>query len=78
MDEQVQRILDLGGPLTSQIHELLLDLYPMAVLTADSENIGYGSGTGYRGLKFTVAPFDGYVRLGIAGGATLPDPDGFM
>jgi hypothetical protein len=78
MDPQVQRILDLGGPLTILIHELLLDLYPTAVLTADSENIGYGSSTGYRGLKFTVAPFDGYVRLGIAGGASLPDPAGLM
>lgn len=78
MDPTVQRILDLGGPLTVRIHELLLDIYPTAVLTADSENIGYGASTGYRGLKFTVAPFAGYVRLGIAGGAALPDPDGLL
>ncbi|MEV4314507.1 DUF1801 domain-containing protein [Actinocrispum sp. NPDC049592] len=78
MDPAVQRILDLGGPLTILIHELLLDVYPTAVLTADSENIGYGASTGYRGLRFTVAPFDDYVRLGIAGGASLEDPTGLL
>jgi hypothetical protein len=78
MDSAVQRILKQGGPLAHQTHELLLELYPTAVLTADSENIGYGASTGYKGLKFTLAPFTGYVRLGIAGGATLPDPEGLM
>ncbi|MBP2331070.1 hypothetical protein JOF56_011455 [Kibdelosporangium banguiense] len=76
--EALKAILDRGGPLTVELHELLLELFPGAVLTADDENIGYGTSTGYKGLKFTVAPFTGYVRLGIAGGASLPDPEGLM
>ncbi|WP_051793843.1 DUF1801 domain-containing protein [Kibdelosporangium aridum] len=75
---EVRALLDKGGPLTIELHELLLELFPDAVLTADSENIGYGTTTGYKGLKFTVAPFTGYVRLGIAGGASLPDPAKLM
>lgn len=76
--QQLKAILERGGPLTVELHELLLELFPDAVLTADQENIGYGTTTGYKGLKFTVAPFAGYVRLGIAGGASLPDPGGLM
>lgn len=78
MTEQVKAILERGGPLAAELHELLLELFPDAVLTADAENIGYGATTGYKGLKFTVAPFTGYVRLGIAGGASLPDPANLM
>ncbi|ALG07860.1 DUF1801 domain-containing protein [Kibdelosporangium phytohabitans] len=74
----VDKILEKGGALTRQVHELLLELFPDAVLTADDENIGYGTTTGYKGLKFTVAPFSGYVRLGIAGGAALDDPANLM
>lgn len=76
--DTLKAILDRGGPLTVELHDLLLELFPEAVLTADDENIGYGTSTGYKGLKFTVAPFTGYVRLGIAGGASLPDPSGLM
>ncbi|MCE7012037.1 DUF1801 domain-containing protein [Kibdelosporangium philippinense] len=75
---EVRALLVRGGPLAVEVHELLLELFPDAVLTADDENIGYGTTTGYKGLKFTVAPFSGYVRLGIAGGASLPDPSNLM
>jgi hypothetical protein len=78
MDAAVQRLLTLGGALATQVHELLLELYPAAVLTADCENVGYGASTGYKGLRFTLAPFTGDIRLGIAGGASLPDPAGLM
>jgi hypothetical protein len=42
MDAAVQRLLTLGGALATQVHELLLELYPAAVLTADSENVATG------------------------------------
>lgn len=74
----LDKLLDKGGALTKELHELLLGLFPDAVLTADDENIGYGTTTGYKGLKFTVAPFSGYVRLGISHGASLPDPAKLM
>nr|WP_042181234.1 DUF1801 domain-containing protein [Kibdelosporangium sp. MJ126-NF4]CEL14901.1 hypothetical protein [Kibdelosporangium sp. MJ126-NF4]CTQ96469.1 hypothetical protein [Kibdelosporangium sp. MJ126-NF4] len=76
--DDVDKILERGGPLALEVHELLLELFPDAVLTADDENIGYGTTMGYKGLKFTVAPFTGHVRLGIAGGAGLDDPANLM
>jgi hypothetical protein len=46
--------------------ELVLELFPDAVVSGDERNIGFGTGTGYKGLVFTVAPQRGYVNLGIA------------
>ena len=53
-------------------------MYPTAVETAEGGEIGLGSGTGYRGLVFTVSPQRGYVNVGIAGGASLDDPDNLL
>ncbi|ONI79266.1 hypothetical protein ALI144C_25895 [Actinosynnema sp. ALI-1.44] len=78
VEPKVNTLLNKGGSLAVEVHELLLELFPDAVLTADDENIGYGTSTGYKGLKFTVAPFGGYVRLGIVGGAGLADPAKLM
>ena len=53
-------------------------LYPDAVITVDGGDIGFGSGSGYQGLVFVVAPHNRHVTLGIAGGANPPDPAGLM
>ena len=53
-------------------------MYPAAIETAEGGEIGLGSGTGYRGLVFTVSPQRGYVNVGIAGGASLDDPDNLL
>ncbi len=56
----------------------ILDLLPDAVVTVDRENIGFGTGTGYKRLVFVVAPHRAHVTLGIARGVELPDPAGLM
>jgi hypothetical protein len=53
---------------------LVLNFFPDAVVSGDDKNIGFGTTAGYQGLVFTVAPQRGYVNLGIAHGAGLPDP----
>ncbi|WP_290865914.1 DUF1801 domain-containing protein [Hamadaea sp.] len=53
-------------------------VYPDAVVTVDGGDIGFGSGTGYKGLSFVVTPHTSHVTLGIAGGANLPDPAGLL
>ena len=40
--------------------------------------IGYGFGQTYKDLICTIILSKGGVKLGIAGGATLPDPNGLM
>ena len=40
--------------------------------------IGYGYGQNYKDLICTIILSKGGVKLGIVGGATLPDPNGLM
>ncbi|MQA84259.1 MAG: hypothetical protein GEV03_06470 [Streptosporangiales bacterium] len=60
---------------------LVRDVLPGAVLTVDGDDIGFGGPDyegGYKGLVFVVTPLKAAVRLGIAGGASLPDPHSLM
>jgi hypothetical protein len=78
----VQRLLDAQSPaigaLAGSLCSLILDLYPDAVVTVDGGDVGFGATTGYKGLVFTVSPHATHVTLGIAGGASLPDPAGLL
>ena len=62
----------------------VLAIFPDAVVTVDEQNprfgptIGFGTTTGYKGLRFTVTPQRTHVTLGIARGTELPDPSGLM
>jgi hypothetical protein len=82
VNEDVERLLDAQAPqiaeLARELCTLVLEVYPDALVTVDGGDIGFGSGTGYKGLVFVVAPHSKHVNLGIAGGATLPDPAGLM
>jgi hypothetical protein len=64
--------------LGERLCALILEMYPDAVVTVDGGDIGFGSTAGYKGLVFTVAPQARHVTLGIAGGASMPDPAGLM
>jgi hypothetical protein len=64
--------------LARRLVALIEELYPEAVVTVDGGDIGFGSGTGYKGLVFVVTPHAKHVTLGLAGGAQLPDPDDLM
>jgi hypothetical protein len=64
--------------LATRVSEVILSLLPEAHLSLDEQNIGFGTGAGYKGLIFTVSPHRAHVTLGLAGGATLPDPGGLL
>lgn len=82
MNDEVERLLASRQPrvaeLARRLCALILEVYPNAVITVDGGDIGFGSGTGYQGLAFVVAPHSKHVNLGISGGAGLPDPAGLM
>jgi Domain of unknown function (DU1801) len=82
VSDDVERLLAAQMPHIAELARhtcgLVLDLLPDAVVTADRENIGFGTGPGYSGLVFVVAPHRAHVTLGIYGGADLPDPTGLM
>jgi hypothetical protein len=78
----VQRLLAAQSPaigeLAGALCALILELYPDAVVTVDGGDIGFGATAGYKGLVFTVSPHAKHVTLGLAGGASLPDPAGLL
>jgi hypothetical protein len=82
MNDDVERLLATREPqiaaLARQLCALILRIYPDAVVTVDGGDIGFGSGTGYKGLAFVVAPHSKHVTLGLHGGAELPDPAGIL
>ena len=82
MTEAVEQLLaareaTVAG-LARRLIALIEELYPDAVISVDGGDIGFGSGTGYKGLVFVVSPHAKHVTLGLAGGAGLPDPTGLM
>ncbi|MFI6595481.1 DUF1801 domain-containing protein [Nonomuraea sp. NPDC050536] len=82
MDPAIEEVLDSRGPAIGEVArravERLMALFPDAVVSVDGNDIGFGIAPGYKGLVFTLSPAKSYVTLGIAGGASLPDPAGLM
>ena len=82
MDETVKAFLSTResaiADLVRRLSEVILDLLPDATISMDDDNLGFGRGAGYKGLIFTVIPHKAHVTLGVAGGASLPDPDGLL
>ena len=56
--------------------QLILELVPGAVEVVDARTavIGFGYGTGYKDMVCTLILSKGGVKLGLVGGASLPDP----
>ena len=48
------------------------------VVDVKARVIGYGYGTAYRDMICTLILSKGGVKLGLVGGASLPDPEGLM
>ena|SRR5215472_2157226 len=88
MNDDVERAVDSCPPavrdLARRACSTVLAVFPDAVVTVENQNprfgttIGFGTTTGYRGLRFTVTPQRTHVTLGIAHGADLPDPGGLL
>lgn len=66
--------------LARQTRAFVLDLLPNAQQFVDGSGpyIGYGYGAGYKDLVCTIIVSKGGVKLGVVGGATLPDPKGLL
>jgi hypothetical protein len=60
--------------------KLILAAVPGAneMVDAPARVIGYGLGKGYKDMICTIILSKGGVKLGIVGGASLPDPNGLM
>ena len=82
MNEDVERLLAAAPPKTAdlarQTCEQILAMFPDSTVTVDEERVGFGRGSGYKGLVFVVSAHRDHVTLGLANGATLPDPAGLL
>ena len=65
MNDNVERLLADLEPqvagLARGLCALIVEVYPAAVMTVDGGDIGFGSGTGYKGLVFVVSPHSKHV-----------------
>jgi hypothetical protein len=69
------------GAVRETTHRLVAiarELVPAAIESCEGGDFGVGFAPGYKGLVFVITPLADGVRLGIAGGADLPDPAGLM
>ena len=59
-----------------ELRQLVVAVVPgcIEMVDAPAKVIGYGFGDGYRDLICTIIPGHTGVKLGIVGGADLPDP----
>jgi hypothetical protein len=64
--------------IAAEIQNIITQIFPAAVVSEDEDNIGYGFGSGYKGLVFVISPYREHVNLGIVNGASLDDPDHLM
>ena len=64
--------------IASELRELIMNIFPSALITTDKDNMGFGFGKGYKYLVFVISPYKEHVNLGIANGASLNDPSGLM
>ena len=65
-------------PVARAAFDELRRIFPDAVITADADSIGFGTGPGYKHLVFTLLPASKHVTIGFARGAELPDPRGLL
>ena len=64
--------------LASELQDLVLTIFPNAVISEDEDNIGYGFGSGYKDLVFVISQYKEHVNLGIVNGASLDDAHNLM
>ena len=64
--------------IADQVLDLIMRIFPAAVVSEDGDNIGFGFGSGYKELVFIISPQSNWVNLGIVNGAALDDPKSLM
>ena len=81
-DDQLDAFLsgrdDTVRSLALASRDVVLEIFPDAIETAEGNELGYGFDTGYRGLVFTISLTRAGVNLGVFGGASLADPAGLL
>jgi hypothetical protein len=81
-DEQLDQFLgnrdDNVRALALASRNLVLEVFPDAIETAEGNDLGYGFDSGYKGLVFTISLTRAGVNLGVYGGASLEDPAGLL
>jgi hypothetical protein len=62
------------------LRKLILAAVPGSneMVDAPARVIGYGHGAGYKGMICTIILSKKEVKLGMVGGASLPDPNGLL
>lgn len=87
MNDTPKEIDDLLSSYPANVQEialgtrkLILTLVPKALemVDAPARVIGYGPSANYKDLICTIILSKSGVKLGIVGGAALPDPNGLM
>lgn len=82
--KELEELLNLYTPDVQEValgaRKLILAAVPEADEMVDlpARVIGYGYGQNYKDLICTIILSKGGAKLGIVGGATLPDPNGLM
>ena len=82
--KELEELLNLYSTDVQEVargaRKLILATVPEADEMVDlpARVIGYGFGQNYKDLICTIILSKGGVKLGIVGGATLPDPNGLM
>lgn len=71
--------LDTGVlELATGLQEIILQIFPMTIISEDADNVGYGYGSGYKDLVYAISPFKAHVNLGNVNGASLDEPHQLM
>lgn len=78
MNAAADDLLARSTPLATQVFQALLERFPNAVITADGDSIGLGTGSGHKSLVFTVLPYRKHVNIGFYRGVELADPNGLL
>ena len=75
-DDLLRKYPDHAQELAAETKRVILAVLPKAVEQVDGKAnvIGYGFGTGYNNLICTIIMSKTGVKLGLVGGASLPDP----
>lgn len=76
LDQYEEAIAALGYRLRDFLLSVLENIIELPDATANV--IGYGYGSGYKDMICTIIPSKKGVKLGLAYGATLPDPAGLL
>lgn len=80
LQELLERYPASVGDLALKLRTLILDTLNGADESVDSKAgvVGYGRGPGYKKAICTIILSGKGVKLGLVGGASLPDPSGLL